>query len=169
MKSVFSVQNFLIVALAASITGCAPKQKDGVDTDMVNIDATGNGSAPTGKAPFMKFERTSHDFGTISQGERVSTQFKFKNTGGTDLVISDATGSCGCTVPVYPKNPIPPGGEDVIKVEFNSEGKSGQNEKTVTLVTNCEPPNIVLTITSNVVVPENRGGDGHSKDDGHGH
>lgn len=170
MKTVFSLKSTFVFILAAAMVSCAPRQKDKVDTDMVSIDASGNGSAPTGKAPVMKFETTSHDFGTISQGERVTTQFRFKNTGGTDLVISEAHGSCGCTVPDYPKKPIPPGGEDVIKVEFNSEGKSGKNEKTVTLTTNCEPPTLVLTIMADVVVPENRGGDGgHSADDGHGH
>jgi hypothetical protein len=169
MKSVFSLQNVLVLALVTAMAGCAPRTDKEVNTDMVNIGATGSGNAPTGKAPEMKFTETTHDFGTISQGERVTTQFKFKNTGGTDLVISDAHGSCGCTVPEYPRKPIPPGGEDVIKVEFNSEGKTGKQEKTVTLTTNCEPPNIVLTINADVVVPESRGGDGHSKDDGHGH
>ncbi len=169
MKSIFSLQNVFVFVLAASVAGCAPRTDKNVDTDMVNIGATASGNAPTGKAPTMVFEKTTHDFGTISQGERVTTQFKFKNTGGTDLVISEAHGSCGCTVPDYPRKPIPPGGEDVIKVEFNSEGKSGKQEKTVTLTTNCEPPNIILTINSEVVVPENRGGDGHSADDGHGH
>ena len=169
MKTFFSTQHLVVFLLAAGLTSCAPRQEKEVNTDMVNITATASGNAPTGKAPSMKFEKTPHDFGTISQGERVTTQFKFKNTGGSDLVISDAHGSCGCTVPDYPRKPIPPGGEDVIKVEFNSEGKSGKNEKTVTLTTNCEPPNIVLTIASDVVVPAERGGDGHSKDDGHGH
>lgn len=160
MKTVFSTKNLFVFILSAGLVSCAPRAKDSVDTDMVNIEATASGNAPTGKAPTMKFETLDHDFGTISQGERVSTNFKFKNTGGTDLVISEAHGSCGCTVPDYPRKPIPPGGEDVIKVEFNSEGKKGQQEKTVTLTTNCEPPNIILTITSNVVVPEERGGDG---------
>lgn len=161
MKSVFSLHNALVFALAVSVAGCAPRSNKDVDTDMVNIQATASGNAPTGTAPVMKFEVMDHDFGTISQGERVSTQFKFKNTGGSDLIISEAHGSCGCTVPDYPRKAIPPGGEDVVKVEFNSEGKSGKQEKTVTLTTNCEPPNLILTITSNVVVPESRGGDGH--------
>ncbi len=169
MKRYFSAQNLAVFVLVSAMCSCAPRQEKDVNTDMVNIEATGSGNAPTGKAPTMKFDKEAHDFGTISQGERVSTQFKFKNTGGTDLVISDAHGSCGCTVPDYPRKPIPPGGEDVVKVEFNSEGKSGKQEKTVTLTTNCEPPNIVITINADVVVPADRGGDGHSKDDGHGH
>ena len=160
MKTVFSLKNTFVFILAIGLVACAPRKDKDVDTDMVNIDATASGNAPTGKAPQMKFETIDHDFGTISQGERVSTQFKFKNTGGSDLVISEAHGSCGCTVPDYPKKAIAPGAEDVIKVEFNSEGKSGQQEKTVTLTTNCEPPTLILTIHANVVVPAERGGDG---------
>src|SRR5688572_12816570 len=109
MKSVFSLQNLIACAVVISLAGCAPKGDKEIDTDMVNIDATGSGNAPTGKAPQMKFESTTHDFGTISQGERVTTKFKFKNTGGSDLVISEAHGSCGCTVPDYPRKAIPPG------------------------------------------------------------
>jgi len=169
MKTPVSVKLISGILILASLSSCAPRQDKEVNTDMVNITATGSGNAPAGKAPTMRFEKEVHDFGKISQGERVSTQFKFKNTGGTELVISDAQGSCGCTVPDYPRKPIPPGGEDVIKVEFNSEGKSGNQEKTVTLVTNCEPPTVIITIKAEVLVPSERGGDGHSKDDGHGH
>ena len=64
-------------------------------------------------APVMTFDRTIHDFGTIQEGERVETLFTFTNTGKSDLVIVDARGSCGCTVPEYPKNtPIAPGAKD---------------------------------------------------------
>lgn len=158
MKTVFSLKNIFVFILATGLVACAPRKEKDIDTDMVSINASGSGNAPSGKAAQMKFDKTEHDFGTISQGERVTTQFKFKNTGGTDLVISEAHGSCGCTVPDYPRKAIPPGGEDVIKVEFNSEGKSGKQEKTVTLTTNCEPPTLVLTITADIVVPAERGG-----------
>lgn len=168
MNNVFSLKSSFVFILVIGLVACAPRKEKDIDTDMVNIDATASGNAPTGKAPQMKFEMMEHDFGTISQGERVTTQFKFKNTGGTDLVISEAHGSCGCTVPDYPRKAIPPGGEDVIKVEFNSEGKSGMNEKTVTLTTNCEPPTLILTIKADVVVPKEKGGTGESHE-GHDH
>jgi len=58
----------------------------------------------------MTFDKTSHDFGTITEGDKVTTTFGFTNTGDADLIIVDARGSCGCTVPQYPKNtPIAPG------------------------------------------------------------
>ena len=142
-----------VFALAAfGFNSCAPKS-DKISTDLVNISATASGNAPAGKAPVMKFEVMEHDFGKISQGERVSFGFKFKNVGGSDLQINEAHGSCGCTVPDYPKNLIAPGQESVVNVEFNSEGKHGKQEKTVTLTTNCEPNTIVITIHAEVLEP----------------
>lgn len=108
----------------------------------------------------MKFELESHDFGKISQGEKVSFAFKFRNVGGSDLIISEAHGSCGCTVPDYPRKPVAPGQDEVVNVVFNSEGKHGAQEKTVTLTTNCTPNTKVITIKADVLVPAERGGTG---------
>lgn len=141
------------LGLAAGLVSCQPKEAGTTDSNMVNVGGTdGNKSG----LPVMKFETEVHNFGKISQGERVTYAFKFRNTGGGDLLISDAHGSCGCTVPNYPKKPVAPGEESVINVEFNSEGKSGHQEKTVTLITNCEPNTRVITITAEVSVPESR-------------
>jgi hypothetical protein len=100
--------------------------------------------------PAIQFERTIHDFGTIREGDVVATTFKFKNTGQKDLIIQTASGSCGCTVPVFPKTPIAPGKEDEIRVEYNSEGKSGLQDKSVTVVTNCIPNITTLRIKAMV-------------------
>lgn len=150
-----------VFGLTVALVSCAPKQKDQVTPDMVNIEASASGNAPAGKAPAMKFETEVHDFGKITQGQSVKYSFNFKNVGGSDLIISEAHGSCGCTVPDYPHNPVAPGQSSVINVVFNSEGKHGQQEKTVTLSTNCEPATKVLTIKSEVLVPKERGGDGN--------
>ncbi|MFZ9451806.1 MAG: DUF1573 domain-containing protein, partial [Bacteroidia bacterium] len=61
-------------------------------------------------------------------------------------------GSCGCTVPEYPKDPIPPGESGIIKVTFNSEQKQGKQEKTITVVTNCEPSTRLLRIYADIIV-----------------
>ncbi|MEO5645138.1 MAG: DUF1573 domain-containing protein [Bacteroidia bacterium] len=155
MKTFFiSVLTFVF---AMGISSCAPKNND-VNTDLVDITTTATGNSPMGKDPAMKFETEVHDFGKISQGERVSYSFKFKNIGGSNLIISEAHGSCGCTVPKFPKDPVAPGQEGVIDVEFSSEGKHGVQEKTVTLSTNCSPSTKVITIKADVLVPANRGG-----------
>lgn len=100
--------------------------------------------------PIITFLAESHDFGTINEGEVVDTEFKFTNTGEAPLIISAAQGSCGCTIPEYPKAPIAPGEEGSILVSFNSEGKPNQQSKTVTLTTNAVPSTKVLSITANV-------------------
>jgi hypothetical protein len=91
-----------------------------------------------GKYPVMTFENTEHDFGKINAGDKVTYNFKFKNTGEADLIIANAKGSCGCTVPEYPKEPLKPGEEAEIKVSFNSAGKHGSQTKSVILDTNTE-------------------------------
>ncbi len=107
-----------------------------------------------GKLTDMKFEEESHDFGKIVQGEVVKYSFKFKNIGDNDLIIASATGSCGCTVPNWPKQPIAPGKEGYVDVEFNSGGKAGKQDKTITMITNCDPSTRVLHILSEVSVPQ---------------
>ncbi|MES2543901.1 MAG: DUF1573 domain-containing protein [Bacteroidota bacterium] len=91
-----------------------------------------------GKYPMMSFENNEHDFGSIEKDSKVEYSFVFKNTGEADLVIEKAMGSCGCTIPEYPKTPIKPGESEKIKVSFNSKGKSGNQEKSVTIITNTE-------------------------------
>jgi hypothetical protein len=104
----------------------------------------------------ITFENSEHDFGTITQGDKVTYDFKFKNTGKSDLLIQKAKGSCGCTVPEYPKDPIGPGEEDIIKVSFNSAGKIGDQIKSVTLFCNIPEGVKVLHIKSNIVSKETK-------------
>ena len=99
----------------------------------------------------MTFDKTSHDFGIISEGEKVTTTFGFTNTGDSDLIIVDARGSCGCTVPEYPKNqPIAPGQTGSIVVSFDSSNKPGIQQKSVTLSANTSSGREMLRIKSNV-------------------
>ena len=83
------------------------------------------------------FNKTNHDFGEIVDGDIVETTFTFTNSGNSDLKILNASGSCGCTVPEYPRDtPIKPGESSFIKVKFDSSDKPGMQRKTVTLITN---------------------------------
>lgn len=101
----------------------------------------------------VQFEKMEHDFGKIKQGDKVNYTFKFKNTGKDPLVISSAKGSCGCTVPSYPKEPIAPGADAAIEVSFDSKGKSGLQTKTVTINANTEPNPTRLTIKADIDAP----------------
>jgi hypothetical protein len=103
-----------------------------------------------GKYPEMTFATTKHDFGLINQGDRVTYSFSFKNTGKADLIITSAKGSCGCTIPQYPKEPIKPGASGKIEVSFNSSGKHGEQHKSVTLTTNTAKGQEMLNITASI-------------------
>ena len=129
----------------------------GDDKSVATDDVTNSASASGVKKedlPEIKFEEEEFDFGKITQGEKVSHAFQFKNVGKSNLIISGASGSCGCTVPEYPKEPIAPGGKGRINVVFSSEGKSGAQEKTVTVVTNCEPATRIIRIKTEIIVVE---------------
>jgi hypothetical protein len=96
--------------------------------------------------PKLNFDKTEHDFGTIAEGDVVETVFNFTNTGKSELIILSAKGSCGCTVPEWPKEPIMPGESGKIKVKFNSYRKPNLQQKQITLVTNTEEGKEILKI-----------------------
>lgn len=127
----------------------ACKKKEEVNSEIQNSTVSNSTSigipeqekrvVPTdGKYPVMTFEKTEHDFGTIASNSKVDYSFQFKNTGEADLIITSAMGSCGCTIPEYPKTPIKAGESAKIDVVFNSAGKHGNQQKSVTISTNTK-------------------------------
>lgn len=105
---------------------------------------------PVGPTTTMVFEQTDFDFGSVKEGEKVKHTYVFKNTGKEPLVIASAKGSCGCTVPKWPSEPIAPGESGKIDVEFDSKGKPGKQTKRVTVTANTEPAQTFLNISGNV-------------------
>jgi len=101
----------------------------------------------------FKFNEEEFNFGNIKQGESITHNFEFTNTGKEPIIISNASGSCGCTVPEWPKEPIAAGAKSVIKVTFNSAGKQGVQDKTVTLQSNAKQNPMVLHLKGNVEKP----------------
>jgi hypothetical protein len=95
-----------------------------------------------------------YNFGTIKQGQSVSFNFRFKNTGKRVLVVTDASASCGCTVPEKPERPIMPGEASFIRVVFNSTGKSGHQEKVVTVLANTNPSFPAIKLIGEVIAPQ---------------
>ncbi len=143
------------ITITPSATNTSPTEAS--PFDQPNVDPMASQFPPnTATLPLttLKFDRTVHDFGKINEGEKVTTVFRFKNTGENPLVISSAVGSCGCTVPNWPKAAIEPGKTGEIAVEFDSNKKSGEQAKTVTVKANTTPPSIELTITC-TVIPKN--------------
>ena len=102
--------------------------------------------------PKIQLDKLFFDFGEIKQGELITTEFRLKNIGKAPLLIRSVKGSCGCTVPDWPKEVVSVGEESVIKVTFNSSGKQGFQRQTVTMTTNAIPSVKVLTITGTVLV-----------------
>ncbi len=94
---------------------------------------------PAGPLPVVEFEGVDHDFGTVNEGQKVSYTYKFKNTGLAPLIIQEAKPSCGCTVPEWSKDPIPVGGSGFVKAEFDTNGKSGVQNKTISVTANTWP------------------------------
>jgi len=105
---------------------------------------------PTGPITSIKYEQAVYDFGVADEGTVVKHVYKFTNTGMEPLIISNAKGSCGCTVPTWPKQPISPGGTGEIAVEFNTKGKPGRQSKQVTVTANTNPTDTHLEITGEV-------------------
>ncbi len=114
-----------------------------------NANAT-TPAPPTGPTTTIQFDTPEYNFGKVKAGTKVEHEYTFKNTGKEPLVISNAKGSCGCTVPEWPKEPIPPGGTGKIKVVFDSSGKPGPQTKTVTITANTDPPNTIIYIKGEV-------------------
>ncbi|MCS6980827.1 MAG: DUF1573 domain-containing protein [Flavobacteriales bacterium] len=136
-----SSSRLLSVWLAVLLAGCQSREKP-LDPQLLEVPGA------------FRFDTTVYDFGEIIQGQKVRHVFRFKNVGKGDLVISDAKTSCGCTVSEYPKEPVPPGEEGEIVVEFNSEGKQGQVSKTVTLYANTVPNETELKIKGYIRLPQ---------------
>ena len=157
MKSKIKMKQLILLLVSLALVSCnSSSDEKTITTDLVNSPLTANSNAEKVLTPNIEMLETSYNFGEIQQGESVTHDFILKNTGDADLIISAAKGSCGCTVPEWPKTPIAKGEEAAIKVTFNSAGKSGKQNKTVTLVTNAIPNTKVLTINGNVIVPQNK-------------
>jgi hypothetical protein len=106
---------------------------------------------PSGPKTVMSFGKDVWDFGSVSEGEKVEHVYSFKNTGNDPLIISNATGSCGCTVPQWPREPIAPGKSGEIKVVFDSKGKQGKRNQQVTITANTEPATTTIRMTGEVL------------------
>lgn len=133
-------------ALIALLAGCR-------NSSVNDSGLTGKQPADTGKA-FLVFTEYEHNFGKVSEGEKVAYVFSFENKGTSDLVIISAITTCGCTVPKYDRKPIPPGKNGKMEVVFDTSGRNGIQTKTVTVRSNASVPVAVLKITAEVETGE---------------
>jgi hypothetical protein len=146
----------LSIAVMGILFSSCEEESKALSPGIVTNDATAEEGAASEAMPKIKFEKDLYDFGEISQGEKVSFSYSFTNTGDADLVITSAQGSCGCTVPTWPKEPIKAGATAQIDVVFDSNGKSGKQHKQVTIVANTTPATNVVALTGSVIAPEEK-------------
>lgn len=152
MKKIWIPALFLFLAACKGQEEKTPEEKGLLSTDVVKNPANieGTDTAQLATMATMDFTDTTHNFGSIREGEKVVYDFSFKNNGKTPLIIASAVGSCGCTVPAYPTQPIAPGESGVIKVEFNSADKAGHQEKSISVSSNTARGISMLYITADV-------------------
>lgn len=141
MKKVFIA--FGAIALVAFVS-CKENASSKIKASNVEVAAERDEAAKN--LPIMTFSKSEHDFGTIEQGAAQETIFMFTNEGNAPLIITNATSSCGCTIPEYPKNkPIAPGESGELLVKFNGSGQN-QVTKTITVSANTEKGSEMLRI-----------------------
>jgi hypothetical protein len=107
-------------------------------------------AAPDKDAGIFKFKEEVHDYGEVPEGPQAETDFEFKNTGKKPIVITGAQGSCGCTVPKWPSEPILPGKKGTIHVTYNTAGRQGPIDKSVTIHSNAQQNPMILRIKGSV-------------------
>lgn len=127
---------------AAVFASCDVRRKDKVADGLPSMAEMAAMDSTT-----VQLIDSSYNFGTATEGEKISYNFRFKNSGTKPLIVTSAHASCGCTVPEKPEKPVMPGETSFIKVVFNSKGKVGHNDKTITVVSNANPafPPLLLT------------------------
>src|SRR6188472_1358413 len=126
------MKKYLFLILMVAFTGAAFAQNSG---------------------PVITFEKKTHDFGDLVQGDVVEETFKFANTGTEPLIITNVHVTCGCTTPKgWPRDPIMPGGKGEITVAFNTAGKMNKQNKTVTVISNASNADgAQFSFTANVI------------------
>jgi hypothetical protein len=143
---------FSTLALISLSSVAQNKDVKQVATDKAQTVTTPQAATPAAPAQnpdlSIKFNQEEHNFGNVPEGPSVSYDFEFKNIGKVPIIFSDVHGSCGCTVPTWPKEPILPGKSSKIAVTYSTQGRQGQINKTVTVTSNVGTK--ILKISGNV-------------------
>ncbi|MCS7036771.1 MAG: DUF1573 domain-containing protein [Saprospiraceae bacterium] len=157
MKTLFSILLLSIVVWWAcesdNASGVREIRGGGPNSELIRNPATADLPLDTNALARITFDAPEYDFGEVREGEVVEHEFVFRNTGKVPLSILNARSSCGCTVPDWPKDPIPPGGTGKIKARFNTEGKTKEQKKAILITANTYP-NETSVILKGYVKPQ---------------
>jgi hypothetical protein len=143
MRKVMLILWMIVSVIASDCANPARKKSSGAESDTTGIG--------TSEIVFREYQ---HDFGKVEEGEKLSYTFTFENKGKSDLIISSATTTCGCTVPKYDSKPIACGSTGNVEVIFDTTGRNGMQTKTITVKSNSSTPVILLKITAEVVTTD---------------
>ncbi|HBK71889.1 MAG TPA: hypothetical protein DDZ39_09590 [Flavobacteriaceae bacterium] len=144
--------NLVIVILSAVVIISCKKENAASKVKKENVEVAKQRDYKMNQgAAVITFSKSEHDFGVINEGDIVETTFEFKNTGKTDLIISNAKSTCGCTIPNWPKEPIPVGGTGEITIKFNSNNKLNKITKVIILATNTAKGSESVIIKADVI------------------
>jgi hypothetical protein len=153
---------FLILLAGIGIGACNTKQPadqnseptfkpTGTLADLVHNPVRSDGTIDSSFLPIMSLKDTLFDFGTVHEGEVVTKEFFFTNTGTAPLLITEAKSTCGCTIPEWPKELIAPDSSAVILVKFNTTYRTGAQLKEVTIFANTFPNQQVVRLRGRVI------------------
>lgn len=137
------IGSLIFICLILIFSGCS--------TGSGNSNKAGTKMPAGGEVADISFVEYEHDFGKVTEGEKVGCVFSFTNRGPGNLVISSASVSCGCTVTKYNKNPVAPGEGGTLEVVFDTSGRNGTQTKTVSVSSNSKTPVVILKITAEVI------------------
>jgi len=145
-------KGFLLLGAMTLVLFTSCKDDASKKVDIAKVEDAANRDAKATNFAAMTFDKTHHSFGTINEGDKVETVFKFENTGTAPLLISNIKGSCGCTVPNdWPRQPIAPGETGQFTVKYNSTNKPNLKRNTVTITANTEKGSERVTIEANAI------------------
>ena len=147
----------LLVLACVGLSACNQHSDAEVTTSLVHIEATAQGQSEdrlTAYLPAILFSDTVKNLGIIAEGNAVEVEFAFVNSGRSALVLADVSTSCGCTVANdWPKTPIAPGARATINVRFDSQGRTGENRKEISVISNTTPSTTTLVLMADVIGP----------------
>lgn len=141
---------FIIIIATAFLADCNMNDKKAGDTGLTQEQKDKVLKDSTNYTSIQWLDSTYSDLGKVKEGQVVEVSFRFKNTGTKNLVITDVSAGCGCTIPEKPQKPFAPGEEGVIKAKFNSEGRQGVNNKEIYVAANTRPNSQILTFMVDV-------------------
>lgn len=151
------MKNLLLLFISGSflIASCSSGGQETQDTSDNSESSTTSISSETldidtANAPIVYQETDTYSFGEAKEGDKVSHEYSFTNTGKTPLIINSVRASCGCTTPYYPKHPIMPGEEFTVEVIFDTENQPGMQHKVITMESNAYPSQTIFHLKGEV-------------------